>query len=623
MVVNTNNAFEELFATDDPTDWGSVWGLTIGSYLGQPDSSDFHITSGVAHAEVGWAARYKNASTTGSSTSKEMWEALASDVQVLTAGRVVSTVRVHLQAPLTSQQNQLTLILESGEPYDSSEYVGIVTYGPDLVGIEAHTGAWSDNTTTPTNGPFYSIYLADYDVGWQYVNVATAWTDDWYYIEIDRRGGDGHRETYLRVWKDGDTRPSDPTLTALNSGLLFTGSPTILVAGSTNWNPTSTSAVSYVGAGAMSAGTGAIAPALPAGLLTGDLMILAVETSNESVTTPTGWTLRAASGIGTAGSSAAVRLTYFWKRYVVGDAAPNVADPGDHAVGRVFAWRNATLGANYDGGRAGSVGTSHSLVMSEVTSADNATMVALAGLNIDSNSAQLSGWADANITGLTEVVDDFSNQGNGGGIGMATGTIATAGTGFGTLSFTSATSSDYILEVFELYDDYAWEFDESFVVELTAVEAQAAESVFQPYGRNLHILSIRASFTDDNLYNHALVVASGDKDNIYYGEVRDDDPGSPTNIADIGDRVFKYESDLISTQAAADQAAMATFLANCLISEDVDMDNVCVPMLEGNDVIAVQELNFSELNQTFRVRSLTIPLSNSRQTMKFGRVIAL
>jgi len=152
---------------------------------------------------------------------------------------------------------------------------------------------------------------------------------------------------------------------------------------------------------------------------------------------------------------------------------------------------------------------------------------------------------------------------------------------------------------------------------------EALEVVFTPYARDKIILSIRASFTDDNLYNHAIVVATGDKNHTYYAEKKDTDPLSPTRISAIGDRVFVYESDIISTQDAANMAVQKVYRDNCVLSEDVEMDALCNPALEGNDIVGIDESSLSKLNITARIRSMTIPFSSSRQTIRLGKVINL
>lgn len=144
---------------------------------------------------------------------------------------------------------------------------------------------------------------------------------------------------------------------------------------------------------------------------------------------------------------------------------------------------------------------------------------------------------------------------------------------------------------------------------------------FDP-GDNYMTLSVRSTFKDDNLYNHILVVATGGKNTIT-SHKRDNDPLSVTSIKRIGDRVFKYESDVISTQAAADEAARKLFYQHVLLTEDIALDVICNPALDGNDVITVREPEFSKLNQQFRIRGLTIPLSSSRQQLRLVRNINL
>jgi len=55
------------------------------------------------------------------------------------------------------------------------------------------------------------------------------------------------------------------------------------------------------------------------------------------------------------------------------------------------------------------------------------------------NNAQCSNWANPNLSGLTELVDYYSNAGNGGGFGVAAGTMPTAGD-YGSTTATVATS---------------------------------------------------------------------------------------------------------------------------------------------------------------------------------------
>jgi len=148
--------------------------------------------------------------------------------------------------------------------------------------------------------------------------------------------------------------------------------------------------------------------------------------------------------------------------------------------------------------------------------------------------------------------------------------------------------------------------------------------VWTPYARDRIILNIQASFTDDELFNHAIVVGTGNKSVVpFTSSIEDTDPLSPTNTTAIGDRTFIYESDLLSTQDAVNHAVQKIYRDHCLISEDVALDALCNPALEGNDIVGVDESSFSKLSTTFRIRAMSIPLATSRQSLRFGRVINL
>jgi hypothetical protein len=136
------------------------------------------------------------------------------------------------------------------------------------------------------------------------------------------------------------------------------------------------------------------------------------------------------------------------------------------------------------------------------------------------------------------------------------------------------------------------------------------------------MLSVRATYKDDNLYNSVLVIGTGGKDPVIATK-KDTDPTSVTNIDRIGERVLKYETDDISTQDAANESARTLFYKNILLTEDIALDAICNPALDGNDVIAVREGEFAKLNGRYRVRGLTVPLASTRQTLRLLRNINL
>ena len=209
-------------------------------------------------------------------------------------------------------------------------------------------------------------------------------------------------------------------------------------------------AVEYRDIGTVAAGTGAITPALPAGRLTDDLLLLLVETANEAVTLTGGdasnWLQLSSSpqGTGTAAGTAAARLTVFY-RWVTGtEAAPGVGDSGNHQIARIIAYSGVDTSAPFNvqaGTTRTAAGTTVTFPSVVTTVADCMVLLMEAHSLPDSTStAIVSGHTNANLSGITERLDNNTNAGNGGGISLAEGLKATAGT-VGTSTATVTTSS--------------------------------------------------------------------------------------------------------------------------------------------------------------------------------------
>lgn len=151
-------------------------------------------------------------------------------------------------------------------------------------------------------------------------------------------------------------------------------------------------------------------------------------------------------------------------------------------------------------------------------------------------------------------------------------------------------------------------------------EDQATVWTYAP-GDDNNLLSLRVTYNDDDLYNHVRVTGTGDKDAVVVANLFDYDPASPTNIDAIGRRTFAYESDSISTTAMAVATANRLFVQKVVVNEDITGEAICNPAFEGNDVVAVREDEFTNLNNRYRIRSFSIPLASSRQSFKFHRAM--
>ena len=213
-----------------------------------------------------------------------------------------------------------------------------------------------------------------------------------------------------------------------------------------------TTTVVFVAAGTVASNAAAITPALPAGIVTGDILLLFLETANQviSIPTPNGgtWTQVANSpqGTGTAASATATRLTVFWSRYNGTQGAPTTSDSGDHQAGRIVAFRGAVASGNpWDvtaGGVEGTSDTSGS-IPGATTTVNNALIVAAIATALPDSTSTTNfndTWVNSNLTSITECVDNAQSAGNGGALGVATGGKTTAGA-YGNTSVTLVTAA--------------------------------------------------------------------------------------------------------------------------------------------------------------------------------------
>jgi hypothetical protein len=137
-------------------------------------------------------------------------------------------------------------------------------------------------------------------------------------------------------------------------------------------------------------------------------------------------------GTGTAGGTAATRLTVFWSRYNGTQGAATISDSGNHQLARMIAIRGATTSGDPCDVTAGAVeatsDTSGSIPGATTTVANDLVVAAIATSLPDANgTANFSGWSNADLSDLTERTDNSVNAGNGGGLAIATGGKATAG----------------------------------------------------------------------------------------------------------------------------------------------------------------------------------------------------
>ena len=214
-------------------------------------------------------------------------------------------------------------------------------------------------------------------------------------------------------------------------------------------------AATYQATGTVASGTGALTVAWPSHQVD-DVALLFVETANEAVATPSGFTAVANSpqSTGTAATAGATRLSVFWAR-ATSSSMPNVsvADSGNHTVAVIVTFRGVASTGDPVEASAGSVkasATTTTTFPAVSTTTAGAVIVLAAAVDLDSASTAVwSAFTNGNLTGLAERVDQTVTSGVGGGLGIATGTFAgtgSTGTSSGTLTSSITTQMTIALK---------------------------------------------------------------------------------------------------------------------------------------------------------------------------------
>lgn len=162
----------------------------------------------------------------------------------------------------------------------------------------------------------------------------------------------------------------------------------------------------------------------------GDTIIVMVETANEAVATPSGWTSAyTPTGTGTAALSGSVRLYVFYRVYDGTFASVAIPNGGDHSWCISFtvsgvAWVFAEVAST----QIDTPGTTAISCPTGTTTTANCLIAHCIATAHDAASAQkVTGWANANLANVTERYDNCTDTNAGGGLWLCTGELATAG----------------------------------------------------------------------------------------------------------------------------------------------------------------------------------------------------
>lgn len=209
-------------------------------------------------------------------------------------------------------------------------------------------------------------------------------------------------------------------------------------------------AISYVGKSTFASGTAGLTVAAVSGVVANDLILLFVESANQAITTPTGYTIVTGAQVsaGTAAAAGGMRLNVFYRFATGADGTVTVADTGDHTTAIKLVFRGVNLTTPFDATPVTGTKTTASTTATFpgiTTATTNAWVVLASALDLDAASTATTGApTNGNLTGLTERHDQTVTSGFGGGIVLITGTKAVAGATGNTTATVTNTQQVYV-----------------------------------------------------------------------------------------------------------------------------------------------------------------------------------
>lgn len=180
----------------------------------------------------------------------------------------------------------------------------------------------------------------------------------------------------------------------------------------------------------------------------------------------------------------------------------------------------------------------------------------------------------------------------------------------------SQIATDYNLELFFSADGYLTlrEFADPLTAEI--------DYTFLT-GANGNISNYTKSISDTELYNHVVVVGESSDADIppVWAEATNTTAGSPTSIAEIGDRVYQYSSSFITTQQQAQDVADQFLKVHALEQFDCNIDAIVVPYLDPGIIVEFLDPKPAAGDPTrYLLSSFTIPLTLSAMSANVKRI---
>lgn len=130
-------------------------------------------------------------------------------------------------------------------------------------------------------------------------------------------------------------------------------------------------------------------------------------------------------------------------------------------------------------------------------------------------------------------------------------------------------------------------------------------------GKDGQLASYEKATSDARLYNHIVVTGESSDSSVIpvSAEAINNDPTSPTSVAELGDRLYQYTSSFITTQAQARDVADSFLAVHSLEEFELSFESLLLPWLEVGDILGwIDPDPAPDDPDTFLLSSLSIPL---------------
>jgi hypothetical protein len=150
------------------------------------------------------------------------------------------------------------------------------------------------------------------------------------------------------------------------------------------------------------------------------------------------------------------------------------------------------------------------------------------------------------------------------------------------------------------------------VIQSVETPSQSADMLLTE-GQNANILSLTKTLSDEQFFNHSVVVGENSSNTApARGEAYDNDPSSPTYIGGpMGDVVDFYTTSSVSTSSQAYSVARARLKKSSGIPIIVETQDLVNPALDIDDALQIIRLR-SKISDIYTVSKISIPLTFQR-----------